>query len=214
MNKKSYLLICLLIVLTMSSIAYAQTKSEERTDAEELGISTDPNIKIEETVTGPVNAIDPDYAPWTAAGTTGIVDGSDYGIVEFIPPSVRVYPYVPTTKLPAYLNLYYNVEAVDGLTDGRKIIMKVRYLDNGANANVIVRLKEANQNNGVINTRINFDSDSYGTSPYVQSKEISTCSTSSLDFRNNVYWVEAVLTKKTTTGTPVLVGIMVDTEPC
>jgi hypothetical protein len=214
MNKKSYILACLLIVLTISSIAYAGQTKQIKTDAEELGIPIDPNVKVEEPETGTINAIDPDYAPWTAAGTTGIVDESDYGIVDFIPPSVRVYPYIPVTKMPAYLDLYYNVEAVDGLTDGRKIMMKVRYVDNGPDANVIVRLKEANQNNGIINTRINFNSDSYGTSPYVQSREISTCSATSLDFRNNVYWIEAVLTKKTTSGTPVLVGIKLDTEPC
>jgi hypothetical protein len=155
---------------------------------------------------------------WTAAASTGTVDEADYNDVVFTEP-------VATLALASVRGVIrYNVTAVDGLfgtlTSTSYPDVVVRYRDPGANARVIVRLKEhilANSNAaliGQINTLATFDSNLHPQAPGFQTRTFGNCATfKELDFGGpfnvRVYFIEVELSKTDSQGNPGLSGLAI-----
>jgi hypothetical protein len=87
----------------------------------------------------------------------------------------------------ATLNIRYNIVATEGLFGGDRIGMRVRYTDNGANARVVVRLKEVNLQTGATALRMTFDSNAFPQAAGAQTQFVNTpCSSGSFfDFTAN-----------------------------
>jgi len=90
----------------------------------------------------------------------------------------------------------YNVVAAEGLFQpGDSVRMKVRFLDTGDDSQLIVKLIELNSQSGVATTRLTFDSNLFAGSSSYQEQEALTSSWSEFDFSQNVYYIEATMTR-------------------
>lgn len=133
-------------------------------------------------------------SPWTSAGSAGTVDEADLTLVSLSGPYASV---VPAAAAGTTVDIRYNVVAVEGLHGWDGYQLKVRYLDNGAGARVIVRLKEYNINNGNTYTRMTFDSDTFAASPAYQTRSIdSGCWPGwAFNFGTSIFYLEVELQK-------------------
>lgn len=173
---------------------------------------------------------------WSTVGSAGIVDEADTGIVmlggseALIPPLLSqdfggTVSIRGTAPLPATLNMRYNVgltsAEVSGYFGWR---LRVRYVDNGPGARVIVRMKRYNAATGVMSTWTEFDSDAFppqgpsGSCPFCPitnlgfQRQEGPCAGGFLPLLSSSYFIDAELIKTTADGTPML-GI-VELEPC
>ncbi len=206
MNKKKYILTFVLSIVLISSMIYA--KSGE----------TEENEVLEESI-GAITS----SRPWSAAGSTGVLDEGDNPFdriwttmpVRYDRQRVYVRSDLPSTRYPVTGMLYYDLLPETGLNTGvGSTKLKVRYRDTGANDQVIVRIMEMNMNTGTLNTKLAFNSNNFAASSSPQTREISICST--FDFTNNVYHVETLLTKNSATGTetPSILGMQIERTAC
>jgi hypothetical protein len=94
--------------------------------------------------------------------------------------------------------------------------LQVRFRDNGANARVIVHLRQYNLNTGVITTPLTLDSNAFPAAASSQVQRVnSTCFAGNFfDFQNNAYFIEAQLIKSAAGGDPVLAIIRIGTLVC
>ena len=117
---------------------------------------------------------------WTSVASTGTVDESDQNEIAFAGPFATFSNAAPTLSRAI---IRYNVTAVDGLFAQPGPLtwpaLIVNYRDDGADARVVVYLREyefgANPMNPALNTRIVFDSDLYPQSNDYQTRSIGTC---------------------------------------
>jgi len=149
---------------------------------------------------------------WTTVGSAGTVDEADTSIVAFDLSTVTVKPAVNRRVL----NVRYNVVATDGLFGGDRIGMGLRYTDNGANAHVVVHLREVNLQTGATANKMSFDSDAFPQAAGAQTQFVNTaCASGSFfDFANNVYYLDVELTKTGAGGTPVLQAVNICQSFC
>ena len=145
---------------------------------------------------------------WTTVGSAGTVDEADTSIVTM---TGGVAAVSGAAALPANLDIRYNVVAVEGLYDDC-IKMAVRFKDNGANARVIVRLKQYSLETGITTTMLTLDSNNFGSDALYQLQSVATCN-KSFNFGENAYFVEATLTKTLAGGAPGLALIKIYTNP-
>lgn len=150
---------------------------------------------------------------WTSPGSTGVIDEADFAIALFGSAQGRVRSSAP---LPSTLDLRYDVVAVDGLFGGDAQQMTVRYRDNGAGARVRVFLRQKPFPDGPITTPLQFDSDAFAPAPGFQVRSVNTACFGgfAFDFLNNVYFVEARLTKTTADGNPALEALQICLTIC
>lgn len=142
-------------------------------------------------------------APWTTVGSAGVVDEADAAKVSM---SAGIAQILPTAPASTTVTLRYNVTATSDLDNGGvNKYLDVRFRDNGANARVVATLREYNYLTGVTNTLLTMDSN---TLPANAGFQIGTaqdgCAGSRFDFDNNAYFIEVVLTRTATTGTPAV----------
>ncbi len=153
--------------------------------------------------------------PWTTVGSAGTVDEADAAIVSL---SAGVAAVASTASPPATLDMRYNVVAVDGLlqTAGDAMALTARFLDNGAAARVVLRLREYSLTTGVTTTRITLDSNAFPASSAYQVRSAnSTCfSGNFFDFNRNAYYVEAQIQKTGLTGSAGLAIVQVGYTLC
>ena len=117
---------------------------------------------------------------WTSVASAGTVDESDVSEIAFAGPFATFGPAAPAVSRAI---IRYNVVAVDGLFAQAGPVswpaLIVNYLDDGADARVLVYLREyefgANPMNPALNTRIVFDSDLYASSNDYQTRSIGDC---------------------------------------
>jgi hypothetical protein len=155
-----------------------------------------------------------DY-PWTIVGSAGTVDEGDVSIYEVSGPNIYIKADAP---LPANLVVRYNVVAVGQLLELNVPAMKVRYIDNGKNASVTLKLKEVNLDTGVQTTMLSFNSNDFTQSNLYQTRSVYDCNEKKFDFQNNAYYIEAKLARKNTSelsvGVPGLQAIQVTSTKC
>ncbi|UFP94837.1 hypothetical protein [Gloeobacter morelensis] len=145
-------------------------------------------------------------APWTAAGSTGVADEEDLQLVSANEGRIEVAGSVAG---PATLNLRYNIVALDelvNLDNTSYTRLTARFRDNGNNARVELRLKSYNLATGVTSTLANFDSNAHPANSNYQQQGLCI-PPATLDFSQNVYFIDALLTKSSSSGTPSLGAI-------
>ncbi|MFO0985167.1 MAG: hypothetical protein U1E76_26140 [Planctomycetota bacterium] len=162
---------------------------------------------------GAATAVADDSRPFTTAGSTGTVDESDLGIVTLSGPYVAVSAAAPAGSTA---DVRYNVIDLQGLHGYDRYIMRVRFLDNGASAHVIVRLKEYNIATGATITRMTLDSNAFAPGAAYQTQSVdSGCWPGwSFNFDLNVYFIEVELQKTGAGGTPSLAAIQIGGSLC
>lgn len=154
-----------------------------------------------------------DY-PWTTIASDGTVDEGDISIYQVNGANMDIKS---TAKLPAYLDVRYNVVAVGQLlhySPWGVPNIKVRYRDNGANASVYLYLKEVNLTTGVERTMLTFNSNSFPSSNSIQTQEVINCDGWQFNFWKNAYYIDARIYKIGTGGTPLLNTIQVTSSYC
>jgi hypothetical protein len=141
---------------------------------------------------------------WGTVGSAGTVQIGDQGKVDYDGPVISVKPDMSAT-------IRYNVVAVHSIAQPQAgcggVFLRIRYRDEynppaarpgvhvplrGAN-NVRVELWQQNMSDGSRMPLSHFDSDSHGMMNGFQTGLSSLTSVTSLDFANNVYWVEVTL---------------------
>jgi hypothetical protein len=91
--------------------------------------------------------------------------------------------------------------------------MRVRYQDNGANAQVTVRLYEYDfANGGSPNLLMEFDSNDFASAPQLQTRSLPAACFN-FDFTNKVYYLETTLSRSAATGYPMLAAIQLSALP-
>lgn len=136
--------------------------------------------------------------PWTTVGSAGVVDEADTGIVDFVAGEARMRG---TAVVGSMLNLRYNVVSLPGFSGPGQYVMRTRFRDNGAGANVRLDLRRY-QNNGINSVQATFDSDDYAAAAGYQTQ--AECMLVDWDFNTSAYYIEATLHKSTSAGTPAL----------
>ncbi|HSI59223.1 MAG TPA: hypothetical protein VLA16_16800 [Ideonella sp.] len=136
--------------------------------------------------------------PWTSVGSAGVVDDADTGIVDFVAGEARMRS---TAVVGAMLNLRYNVVSLPGFSGPGQYVMRTRFRDNGAGANVRLDLRRY-QTNGLNSVQATFDSDDYPASAIYQTQ--GECVLVDWDFDTSAYYIEATLHKGAAAGTPAL----------
>jgi hypothetical protein len=117
----------------------------------------------------------------------------------------------PIRWLPATLDIRYNVVAVEGLYD-KTIKLAVRFKDNGANAQVIVALKQYSMATGTTTTMLTLNSNNFPSDALYQLQAVATFN-KSFNFGENAYFVESTLKKTGAGGAPGLALIKIYTIP-
>ena len=158
-------------------------------------------LVVSALVSAPVAAI-AQAKPWTSVGSAGTVDEADTGIVTF---NQSIAAISAAAAVGSSLDIRYNVVAVDGVFGGDGIALTGRFRDTGAAERVILRLKRYSLVNGVTQTLLTLDSNTFPPSAALQTRTVGVCDVG-LDFFNNVYFVEAQLIKTDAGGVPQLGG--------
>ena len=128
---------------------------------------------------------------WTTVASAGTVDESSASIVRF------TSHYAEVSAATGTVTIRYNIVPVDGVFDQGYTALKVRFRDDGAGAQVIVRLKRVNLETGVGNTLLTFDSNNgFGNGePGWRTVSKSDCSGGAFDFQTYAYFIEAEIIK-------------------
>jgi len=148
--------------------------------------------------------------PWTSVGAAGTVDESDTGLVVF----GSIAPGVASMSATGTLNIRYNVVAVGGLFGGDNYALIARFLDNGADGQVVARLKQYGLNTGATTTLLTLDSNDFAGSAAFQVRTVTSACGTSLDFFNNAYFVDVDIIKTAAAGTPALGILKVSLSLC
>lgn len=163
----------------------------------------------------PARAADDGSKIWTSVASAGTVDESDASEIAFAGPFATFANAAPPVSRAI---IRYNVVAVDGLfAQGGPVswpALIVNYRDDGADARVVVYLREyefgANPMNPALNTRIVFDSDLYASSNDYQTRSIGNCGQfNAFEFVPNnqnvrAYFLEVHLIRNSASGEPGL----------
>lgn len=150
---------------------------------------------------------------WTMSGTTGTVDESDLPL----PLMANNVLQVSSATLPADLDIRYTItgipEAVPNVNYANTY--RLRYRDSGSHARVFVALRAQNIFSGATTTLWTFDSDvEPQSSNFLTPGFITTCGGGGFDFENNVYFIEATLTRTTAGTSPALATLQVCSYAC
>jgi hypothetical protein len=134
---------------------------------------------------------------WMTIASVGAVDAADANIVTHS----GVWAGIKSTApVPATLNVRYpvvlqapEIKYVDFTN------LRVRYIDNGSDARVKVRLRQYDPRTGVTMTVMTFDSDSFPASNSGQLQE-TPCGLDRLDYQHSVYFIHAEVIKSGSSG--------------
>jgi hypothetical protein len=133
---------------------------------------------------------------WATVGSAGTVDAADANIVSYDRGVVMIASNAP---LPASLTMRYNV-LLPPLPNPVSVNLAVRYLDNGGQAHVVVRLRQYNMATGAYLTVATFDSDKFPVGSGTQLRDDQCSVPLNLDPHQFGYWIEAEVTKSTAAG--------------
>jgi len=147
------------------------------------------------------------WRDWTTIGAVGTVDERDQGM-QAINGWVHIREDVTGT-----LNLRYNVTAVDGLFGGEGVELGVRFIDNGADAQVVVRLQQYALETGDGTTLLTLDSNEFSARDEFQLQTEVACGVR-FNFFPYAYYLDVELRKTHATGRPALAIIQLASVRC
>ena len=152
---------------------------------------------------------------WTTVGSAGTVDEADSQIVALDQNNVSIKASVESGTV----NIRYNVSGVqDNINDidNDKLVLTLRYLDNGANAHVVARLKRVNLNTGTISVLASFDSDNFPQSGASQTQSVSSAcfSPNPFDSDTNAYFLDVEISRSAFDGFAALRAARVCVDDC
>jgi len=136
------------------------------------------------------------WRDWTTIGAAGTVDESDQGLLDFGEGWVTMRKNVTGT-----LNLRYNVMAVNGLFGGEGVELGVLFNDNGADAQVVVRLQQVALETGERTTLLTLDSNEFSARNGFQLQTEVDCGLR-FNFFPYAYYLDVELRKTQATGIP------------
>lgn len=151
---------------------------------------------------------------WTTVGSAGIVNESHFDLVDLSGGGIAQFQAGAPANTSALIR--YNVTATSGLFGllGTPIRMNVRFMDNNASANVIVRLKEYNFDAGLpATTIIEFNSNEQASSASLQNGYKMAACGFAFDFANKAYYLEVELNRTAASGNPKLATVQLSAMP-
>jgi hypothetical protein len=150
---------------------------------------------------------------WTTVASAGTVNDQDLSKVELSGGGLASFNAAAAASDTAYLR--YNITAVDGLFVGGSPQMRVRFQDNGGNAQVVVYLMELNLSTGLPKKILELDSNDFAAAPSLQTQKTGVCDAfgSSFNFTDKAYYIEAKLVRTGAGGFPRLAAIQVYNTP-
>jgi hypothetical protein len=133
--------------------------------------------------------------------------------------TARAAAFPPFDPIRAVIR--YNVTAVEGLFaseisgDREAYQMTIRYRDNAAGAQVLVRLIETDLATGVATIRMQFDSNAFPVSGNYQVRTVGVCGPNwHFDFSQKAYHVEVTLSSTLPIASPGLTMIKINKSFC
>ena len=129
--------------------------------------------------------------PWTSVGSAGTVDEADAGVVGFSLSEVTVRGTAPEAVV-----IRYNVIPVPGVVVGNSVILAARYRDSGAGSRITLILRGKSINNNANTTIATLNSDAFPQNVNPQTRSVLVCGPT-LDFENNAYYIEAIVSRST-----------------
>ncbi|MEJ8849556.1 hypothetical protein [Variovorax rhizosphaerae] len=148
--------------------------------------------------------------PWTSVGSAGVID-DDAFVFAGASPGVRAVLNGPTLSLsPAVapqqpVRVRYNVvDVFDRGGFAGPIRLAANFVDNGANAQIVLYLFEQSMASTASRLLLSLNSNAYTPSTGPQVQSVSAGCNFRLDFTRNAYWIEAVLIRTASTGAPAL----------
>jgi hypothetical protein len=155
--------------------------------------------------------------PWTSVGSAGAIDDDAFAFTG-TPPGLRVVLNGPTLSLsPAVpqqsVRVRYNVvDVFDRKGFAGPIRLAANFVDNGANAQVVLYLWEQSMASNASRMLLSLNSNAYAPSTAAQVQSVSAGCSFTLDFTRNAYWIEAVMTRTASAGAPALSQLRVIDE--
>lgn len=139
-------------------------------------------------------------SPWTSVGSAGTVDEADTGEISL---TDGILTFGASAPAAATIVARYNIVATPDLDNGGvNKVMGARFLDNGANANVVLLLRKYNFSTGVTTTLLTLNSNSFASSGSYQTQSVGdSCTGERFDFYQNAYYIEATISRTTAAGT-------------
>ena len=150
---------------------------------------------------------------WTTVASAGVVDDGD--IDEVSQGSAGVAQLNTGSTPNAQATIRYNVVATDGIFDSLgDPRMRVRFMDNGNNSQVIVSLYRVSLSTGVSTKLLEVDSNDFASGNAFQTQTTTNCAgvNFKFDFANYAYYVEAKLIRTSHIGLSKLASIQIFTE--
>ena len=144
---------------------------------------------------------------WTTVASAGTVNDQDLGKLELSGGGLVSFNAMAANNDTAYIR--YNVTAVDGLFTLGHPKMRVRYQDNGGNAQVVVSLMELDLATGLPKKVLELDSNDFAAAPFLQVQTTGNCDAYNkpFDFTNKAYYIEVKLVRTGAGGFPRLAAI-------
>jgi hypothetical protein len=149
---------------------------------------------------------------WTSVASAGVVDDED--IAKVAMPGAHVVQLAVGGGASASATIRYNVTATEGLFTPLGVPrMRVRYSDNGAAAQVLVRLIRVSLLDGSTTQMLELNSNDFAGTGF-QIRTTAPCESVAygFDFTNYAYFVEAKLTRNNNGGSPKLGAIQLYSE--
>lgn len=148
---------------------------------------------------------------WTTVASAGTVNDQDIPKIELSGGGLVSFNAAAAANDTAYLR--YNVTAVDGLFTLGHPQMRVRFQDNGGNAQVVVSLMALDLATGLPQKILELDSNDFAAAPSFQVQKTGNCDAYNkpFDFTNKAYYIEAKLVRTGAGGFPRLAAIQLFT---
>jgi len=144
---------------------------------------------------------------WTTAASAGVVDEGDVDEVSLGSAGLAQLNTGATAYSQATIR--YNVVATDGLFVTGYPRMRARFMDNGANAQVMVSLYRVDLNTGVHQKMLELDSNDYAGGNVFQTQTTAPCAGANFgfNFTSHAFYIEAKLVRTSTNGLAKLMSI-------
>ena len=142
------------------------------------------------------------HANWSTVGGAGTIDESRLDLYAI--DSLTGDLYFGFGKA-GIIGVKYNV--TEGNLIGTDASLFVRFRDNGASSRIVVDLKRYGLTNGVLSTIATFDSNTFSANSSWQTQQ--ECFIHTFDFENYAYFINARLTRSSTSGTTGLAAISI-----
>lgn len=139
--------------------------------------------------------------PWTAVGTTAVIDETSVPLYELNPPYIHF-----KAGAVGVINAYFNVTDTSGAGTGVTTwnTLQISYFDNAAPSQVSATLYQLDKCNGTVTPLCTV------IGPDVTANSCKECTFSNvIDFNRYDYWVTAVLYRSSSALDPKLFGVRI-----